>query len=65
MDNYFNNIPLYRILRCFGIAACGTARRNSAGWPIEFKAAITDRKTDRFPPGTLSGVVKDGVLAIV
>ena len=40
MDNYFNNIPLYQILRFFGIAACGTARRNSAGWPTEFKAAM-------------------------
>ena len=65
MDNYFNNVQLFRLMRGFGLGACGTARRNSLGWPEEFKRAIKDRRTDRLAPDTLSGVVKDGVLAIV
>jgi hypothetical protein len=33
-DNLFSNIPLFKILRDYGIGACGTARANSAKYPL-------------------------------
>ena len=57
--------PALSLMRGFGLGACGAARRNSLGWPEEFKRAIKDRRTDRFPPDAISSVVKDRVLAFV
>jgi hypothetical protein len=36
-DNYFSNIPLFSVLRAYGIAACRTARSSSAKYPQALK----------------------------
>ena len=36
-DNYFSNVPLFQALRYLQIAACGTARPNSAEYPRVLK----------------------------
>lgn len=61
-DNYFSNIPLFTTLRQFGIAACGTARPNSGGYPHELKV---DKRRTQLPWGTLIGAVRDDVLALL
>ncbi|EGP84536.1 uncharacterized protein MYCGRDRAFT_95983 [Zymoseptoria tritici IPO323] len=60
IDNLFSNVPLYAVLRAYGIAATGTIRNNSKLWPwqgAEFKRTkkgVTKlvklaRKTTNFP----------------
>jgi hypothetical protein len=61
-DNYFSNIPLFSILRYYGIAACGTARPTSAAYPPQLKV---DKRRANLDWGTLGGVVVDNVLAFV
>ena len=63
-DNYFSNIPLFQALRYLQIAACGTARPNSAEYPRVLKIK---KKRALLPWGTVSGVIPDGrqVLAII
>jgi hypothetical protein len=61
-DNYFSNIPLFSVLRRIGIAACGTARPNSSGYPRELKV---DKRRANLQWGTLAGVIVDDVLAFV
>jgi hypothetical protein len=46
-DNYFSNVPLFRALLVYGIAACGTARPNSAGHPKVLKQVEKKRVTWR------------------
>lgn len=61
-DNYFSNIPLFSVLRHYGIAACGTTRPNSSGYPHELKV---DKRHANLPWGTLAGVALQDVLAFV
>jgi len=61
-DNYFSNIPLFKALREYSIAACGTTRPNSARYPPVLKF---NKHTSRLPWNTLSGVVSTDVLAVV
>ena len=61
MDNYFSSIPLFQYLQAKGIGACGTCRTNSARFPKVLKVG----KDARFDWDTRSGVVVDGVLAIL
>jgi len=61
-DNYFSNIPLFHILRSYGIAACGTARPHSAEYPRIFKM---NQKVTQLPWNTISAVVIRDVLAVL
>lgn len=61
-DNYFSNIPLFKALREYSIAACGTARPNSSKYPPPLKF---NKHTSHLPWNTLSGMVLHDVLAIV
>ena len=61
-DNYFSNIPFFTTLQQFGIAACGTARPNSGGYPHKLKV---DKRHTQLPWGTLIGAVRDDVLALL
>ena len=61
-DNYFSNIPLFKALREYSIAACGTARPNSSKYPRTLKF---NKHTSHLPWNTLSGIVLNDVLAIV
>jgi len=61
-DNYFSNIPLFQVLRTFGISACGTARINSAEFP---KVLKVDKKKVTLPWDTLSAVQVREVLAVL
>jgi hypothetical protein len=45
MDNLFSNAPLFHVLRAYNIAACGTSRAASKGWPEIFKSAIKRKAT--------------------
>lgn len=61
-DNYFLNIPLFQVLREYGIGACGTVQPNSAEFPSILKI---DKKKSQLPWGFLSGVKVRDVLALV
>jgi len=63
-DNYFSNIPLFQALRYLQIAACGTARPNSAEYPAVLKIK---KKRAALPWGTISGAIPAGrqVLAVI
>jgi hypothetical protein len=61
-DNYFSNIPLFSVLRQYGIAACGTVRPNSAGYPKELKV---DKRRANLSWGMLAGSIVNNVLAFV
>ena len=61
-DNYFSNIPLFQVLREYGIGACGTARPNSAEFPAPLKI---DKKKSNLPWGFLAGQKVRDVLAIL
>src|SRR5436305_6433911 len=41
MDNYFNNVPLFLMLRKLGTGACGTAIQNCSSFPRELKVEKT------------------------
>jgi hypothetical protein len=61
-DNYFSNIPLFSVLRRYGIAACGTVRPNSAAYPKELKV---DKRKANLSWGTLAGAIVSNILAFV
>ena len=61
-DNYFSNIPLFQVLRTYGISACGTARINSAEFP---KVLKVDKKKVTLPWDTLSAVQVREVLPVL
>ena len=61
-DNYFSNIPLFHILRSYGIGTCGTTRPHSAEYPSVFKLK---KKESRLPWNTISAVVVRDVLAVL
>ncbi|PWW75968.1 hypothetical protein C7212DRAFT_193328 [Tuber magnatum] len=61
-DNYFSNIPLFQVLRTYGISACGTAHINSAEFP---KVLKVDKKKVTLPWDTLSAVQVRKVLAVL
>ena len=61
-DNYFSNIPLFKAVHEYSIAACGTARPNSSKYPRTLKF---NKHTSHLPRNTLSGIVLKDVLAIV
>jgi len=61
-DNYFSNIPLFKALREYSIAACGTTRPTSASYPQLFKI---DKRTRCLPWNTLSAIKHSDVLVVL
>lgn len=61
-DNCVSNIPLFKAVREYSIAACWTTRPNSAKYPPILKF---NKHTSRLPWNTVSGVVSTEVLAVV
>src|SRR3954453_7439488 len=59
MDNYFSSIKLFKYLREKKIGACGTVHKNSANFSQILKV------NKKLEWDTLSGIVVDGVLAVL
>lgn len=62
-DNYFSNIPLFQALMLHKMAACGTVRPNSAGYPAALK--VKKKQVTLANWGDMAGVVSNGVLAVI
>ncbi|XP_063302359.1 piggyBac transposable element-derived protein 4-like [Pelobates fuscus] len=57
IDNYYNSIPLLRMLYCFETVACGTIRKTRVGFP----KALAQKKLKR---GETAALCQDELLAL-
>ena len=62
MDNYFSSINLFNFLQNNGYGACGTARTNTAKFPVVLKK---EKEKKDLEWDYLKGVVVDNVLSLL